>query len=250
MVKYYKQKDKVLGSPPRAPFVLLALFLVKNNGGEEKLTISLQLLLREGHLSSRTLSIGGSLIIINNLFLTGERGVGKSTLLKRLLAYHSLRIGGFRTLPFACEEASSGYYLVGSAEPLPVNPSPDRIIALRTADGRMQQQFPEVFETLGVAILSRCAHNWPDLIIMDELGFIENEALRFQEWVFRCLDAPVLVLGVIKPLSTPFLDCIRGRKDVATFAVTLANREELLAQLQQQLILKEGGAFYEAQVHC
>ena len=39
---------------------------------------------------------------------------------------------------------------------------------------------------------------------MDELGFFESEALNFQKQVLKCLASPIPVLGVIKPLSTPF----------------------------------------------
>jgi len=161
--------------------------------------------------------------------------VGKSTLLNRILDNYPLKTGGFRTLPFENGHIGRGFYLAASDEVPVANPKPERIIALRAENGRLQQ-FTGVFETLGVAILSRCLANIPDLIIMDELGFIENEALNFQELVFRCLDLPALVLGVIKPLSTPFLDCIRARRDVATFTVTPANREELFVKLRQQVL--------------
>lgn len=165
------------------------------------------------------------------MFFTGERGVGKSTLLNRLLAKRQLTIDGFRTLPFVHPGGGKGFYLAANEEVPLANPGPDRIIARRAADGRIEERFPHVFDTVGVRILSRCLNNPPDLIVMDELGFLENQALQFQHWVFRCLEAPVSVLGVIKPRSTPFLDRIRQRQDVTVCPVTVANREQLYRQL-------------------
>jgi molybdate transport system regulatory protein len=105
---------------------------------------------------------------------------------------------------------------------------------LRTDEGRIQQRFTEVFETLGVNLLTHCLDNHPDIIVMDELGFLESEATTFQQRVFSCLDAPVPVWGVIKPLSTPFLDGIRERKDVTVLTITIDNRDRLYNELTEK----------------
>ena len=39
---------------------------------------------------------------------------------------------------------------------------------------------------------------------MDELGIYERDALEFQAHVFRVLDSPLPVLGVLKDKSSPF----------------------------------------------
>ncbi len=58
------------------------------------------------------------------MFFTGERGVGKSTLLNRLLAKRQLKIDGFRTLPFVHPGGGKGFiWLPMKKFPWPI---PDR----------------------------------------------------------------------------------------------------------------------------
>lgn len=178
--------------------------------------------------------------INTNIFFTGERGVGKSTLLKRLLAGKQLNSGGFKTLPFSHRKIGRGFYLLASQEsPLPA-PEPNRIIALRSHQGRIEKRFTTVFETLGVSLLNDCLEKDIDLIIMDELGFLENEALKFQQAVHRCLNLAIPVWGVIKPMASPFLDSVRERKDVSVFTVTLDNRDQLYHKFMVQSAKSKG----------
>lgn len=169
-----------------------------------------------------------------NLFFTGERGVGKSTILWRLLQNRRLRIDGFKTLPFEFRDYGYGFYIKGSEEvPLSI-PGPEKIIALRHFDGSIKEIFPEVFDTTGVNLLNRCLADQPDLIIMDELGYFESDALAFQQAVRDCLNSPTPVLGVIKPLESSFLDSIRQREDVRVITVTPENRDQIYHDLMKE----------------
>ncbi len=163
-----------------------------------------------------------------NLFFTGEKGVGKSTLLGRLVS--GLELGGFRTLPFVSETIGKGFYIAGTGEPLTGKPAREQIIALRSEKG-IVRRFTEVFETFGVMLLTRSLQENPHLIIADELGFLESEAYAFQRAILECLDGPIPVWGVIKAVNVPFLRTIREREDVAVVTVTRENRDELYGRL-------------------
>ena len=80
---------------------------------------------------------------------------------------------------------------------------------------------------------------------MDELGFFENDAARFQEAVFRVLDADKPVLGVLKQKDTPFLRQVRHREDVIVYEIREDNRERLLpvilCELQNALGQRKNG---------
>lgn len=68
---------------------------------------------------------------------------------------------------------------------------------------------------------------------MDELGPHEAEAVRFRQMVFKVLDGPVPVLGVLQEARSPFLQEIAQRPDVTVLRITEENRNEpeLLKQL-------------------
>ena len=80
----------------------------------------------------------------------------------------------------------------------------------------------------GVALLEQAG---PPLILMDELGFMENEAHVFQQKVLEILDGNIPVLGVIKPQSFPFLDKVRNHPKVKVLDITTENREEKFCEL-------------------
>jgi nucleoside-triphosphatase len=95
-------------------------------------------------------------------------------------------------------------------------------------------------ERVGVAALRRAMES-ADLIVMDEIGRMENYCDTFQQVVLQALDASRDVLGTLQMRSTPFLDGIRDRPDVIIRTVTAGNREELPAELLSLLQGQTGG---------
>lgn len=148
-----------------------------------------------------------------HLFLTGLRGVGKSTLLNQILSDFSRKIGGFQTV----WNNDQLYLLPYGATDFPL----DNRVAGRfdLARWRNSKAFDHVGETLFVG-----GH---DVIVMDELGFFEGDSPVFQEKILECLDGETPVIGVIKPQHTDFLDKIRSHPQVDILWVTEANRNRL-----------------------
>ena len=112
------------------------------------------------------------------IFLTGERGVGKSTALRRALHGCGLGVGGFMT-----DFGGSRYEENKILRLLPWAEEPDfsagETCALLGPGGR--QVFPEVFDDLGSRLLlSAAGDDACDLILLDELGFLEADAGRFR----------------------------------------------------------------------
>ena len=130
------------------------------------------------------------------IFLTGERGVGKSTALRRALCGCGLNIGGFMT-----DFGDTRYGENKKLWLLPWSESPDfsagQVCALLGPGGR--QVFPEVFDGLGAELLRRAAGDDAcGLILMDELGFLEAGAAGFRKAVLDVLAGPKPVLGVVR----------------------------------------------------
>lgn len=66
-----------------------------------------------------------------------------------------------------------------------------------------------------------------DLILMDECGSLESEALDFQKEIIHTLNGDKPVLGVVKLASKGWTDKIRNHPNVIMITVTKENRNDL-----------------------
>ena len=128
---------------------------------------------------------------MDKILICGPRGVGKSTLIRRLTALYPGPVSGFVTKretvadgeglfpiyihPAACPEARRQY-------------GPENLIG--RCDSRRSVRYPEAFDRLGPPLLTSGG-----LLVMDELGFLENDAHRFQAAVLAALDGSTPVLA-------------------------------------------------------
>ncbi|MHC1785755.1 MAG: nucleoside-triphosphatase [Christensenellales bacterium] len=169
-----------------------------------------------------------------HIFLTGEVGVGKSALINRVLAAHPLwQVGGFRTLTEKAQGADSprAVYIVPAGRPgLPCTPG--NTIGLRGAGGRLAC-YPANFDSQGVLLLQDSRGS--GLILMDELGTMENAAPLFQRSVFGVLAGDAPVLGVLQGKASPFLDALRARRDVRLLPLTREGQQDTFDQVTRLL---------------
>ena len=171
---------------------------------------------------------------MKNLFLTGEIGAGKSTVIRKTLALlPPIVCGGFRTVSVpAAQGALLEVYLEKAWEKTPQDLG--HLVGTRFGFGRFTA-YPKVFDSIGASIL---AYPPPDaaLIIMDELGVMENDAAEFRKAVMNTLSGALPVLGVIKPKNTDFLDAVRAHERSEIFEVTDRNRNGLPQILAEKLL--------------
>lgn len=173
---------------------------------------------------------------MKNIFLTGQVKIGKSTIVNAVLADISVTVKGFRTLPYYKKNIREGFVIRGINDSgLKLRNSMENfLICRRSQEGKMVS-LTKNFETMGAFFLQESLESSPALIVMDELGTFESEALNFQEKVLECLTAEVPVLGVIKNKKSPFLDSIREREDVVLLHVYEKNRETLVKTVKEAL---------------
>ena len=152
-----------------------------------------------------------------HLFLTGRKGVGKSTLIRSLLAAESAPLGGFFTV-----KHQGGIYLLPAAGERAFTPENLLFYCGHGGD-------PRRFDDLGCAALADTAGC--GLLMMDELGPHEAEAVRFQAAVFRALEGNIPILGVLQQAESEFLDRIARHPQVTVLTVTEENRDALLPEL-------------------
>ena len=163
-----------------------------------------------------------------HLFLTGDKQVGKSTLLRRLMMTRQLDCAGFETQAFFLSGERRGFTLHGRVDLPPYQN--DCICCARIEEKRAVPVLP-VFEENGVLILEKSLASPAPYLLMDELGKLEREAGGFIAQVEACLDSDKRVLGVLQRCHAAHIARIAQREDVTVLTVTPENRDELLEWL-------------------
>lgn len=168
-----------------------------------------------------------------HIFLTGEKGVGKSTIWRKILTETGLKYSGFVTKNFEIEGVQKGAYIhaLKSCAPELIDDN-NQIIGIRISHQKMIH-LTETFEKFGVEILHDAMTNG-DVIFMDELGRLENDAVHFKQTVMEGLDSGARVLGVLQDTPSDFLEEIKAREDVVVCTVTKDNRNILCKEILQK----------------
>lgn len=149
-----------------------------------------------------------------NIILTGEKQIGKSTALAKVLAALGREPLGFLTR-FALSDGQ-------------------RRLLLLSADGTQsrsavcwQNGRPHVdlraFDDFGAALLRADG----TLAVMDEIGKFELHADRFREAVERSFDSGTDVLAVVRLETCGWMQALKARTDTVTLMVTEENRSEI-----------------------
>ncbi|MBQ6431672.1 MAG: hypothetical protein IJJ99_07350 [Oscillospiraceae bacterium] len=164
---------------------------------------------------------------MKHIIIRGARGVGKSTLICRLMDAVPAKPGGFVTKkapPDADGVETIHIYPAGQ----PQIPTEENCVGA-CRSGRLLDRRTAVFDTLGAAYLSDTAGR--NVLLMDELGFMESEALAFQQAVLNALDGDLPVLAAVKDKSTPFLERVCAHPDARVWVITPENRSKLFDEL-------------------
>jgi nucleoside-triphosphatase len=169
-----------------------------------------------------------------HLLICGEIGVGKSTLIRRLLVHSRRPLAGFFTkrIPTLDGDGLSPVYIHPAAQSVQERSyGPENLVGRCGGGGIFR--YPEAFDTLGVKLLYADAG---DLILMDELGFLENEAEKFRCGVLRALDGEIPVLAAVKSRDTEFLEKVRNHPNAEVFRITKQNRDSLYPLLLPRIL--------------
>ncbi len=156
-----------------------------------------------------------------NVFITGQKRTGKSSLLQEIVKNFSASTGGyfvqrlftgadfkaFRMVDFTKEDYVLEKRLIYLSEET-------NIFAQVSASGSSMTIYSGVFDTFGTEVLHESLRNNKKIILLDEVGRIELDSEPFMAAVFHVLDSPAFVLGTIKKETNLFLDSIRRRSDV------------------------------------
>ena len=175
-----------------------------------------------------------------HVLITGPRGVGKSTLIRRVIAELGCPVFGFETKK---EDAPEGE-LRGS--PVYIYPageehrrSEENLVGI--CQNRHIATCPGAFDRFAPRL--RAPVPAGHIVLMDEIGTLESASQAFCSAVLTLLDGNTPVIAAVKDKSTPFLDTVKAHPNGTLFSITEENRDalfdEVLAFLRQQLTQKK-----------
>ena len=163
-----------------------------------------------------------------HIIIAGHRQVGKSTLLNKLLADYDGPLYGFRTAVGSSMKTGYRSFFMHTVNCLEQTESEENHIG--DGNGVNHSYYTDVFDNYGV----KCLEAEPDgIIIMDELGFMENEAELFKARVLECLDGDIPVLATAKAgMDTEFLNAVLNHPNADVHYIDKENRDRLYEELR------------------
>lgn len=163
-----------------------------------------------------------------HILLCGDRGVGKSTLIQKLLQANTRPVYGFYTKRLAADETGfHPIYIYEASDPIRSHTDENQI---GTCDSKIHNVSIEVFNRLGAQYIRQAQPG--GVIVMDELGFMEAQAETFVQAVFEALDGDIPIIAAVKSrYDVPFLNEVRAHPKGAVYHIDESNRDSLLTEL-------------------
>lgn len=165
---------------------------------------------------------------ITNFLLTGEPGIGKTTIIMNVLGDIPVKAGGFVTREIRSGKTRKGFQLVTLDGHQAVLAALNKKSTYKVANYGVDI---EVMTQYAVPSLQKALES-ADLIVIDEIGKMESFSKEFRDMAIRCLDSPKPVLGSIQTFASPFINLITNRDDVAIITVDQSNRDDMTVNLQ------------------
>lgn len=167
---------------------------------------------------------------MKHLMLCGEIGVGKSTLIQRLLNLTARPIYGYKTKIMTRRDDGFHeiYIFRGGDEEMTCSEKNH----LADCDSHHHMVNAQLFETLGAPYIREGRAD--GVILMDELGFMERDSEGFVSAVLDALEGNIPVIGAVKAghEDVEFLNRIKQHPNVDLYTVTRENRDELYKELR------------------
>ncbi len=167
---------------------------------------------------------------VKKLFLTGLPGIGKTTVIQKILERLSLPATGFFTREIREGNQRIGFSIVTLDEK-------EGVLAHVRIKGRQRvgRYTVNLDDLQRVAVPAMTPQSPSELIVIDEVGKMECFSESFREALVAALDGPNPILGTIAAKGTSFIESIKSRDDVTILEVNCHNRDELPHELLQAL---------------
>jgi nucleoside-triphosphatase len=166
-----------------------------------------------------------------HIFLQGPRNVGKSTVIRKTLDLLTeqgpLKLGGF----FTWRDVDDQHIYMRSVQ-VGLEQEVYRLATYDIKAGTLCCN-PQTFEQAGEHLLAESVG--ADLMLMDELGFLEEQATAFRQAVLTQISGNTPILGVLRQGDIPWHREIKASPRVMLYEASEKNRDSLPQELAAQL---------------
>lgn len=161
-----------------------------------------------------------------NILVTGPPGIGKSTVIERIVRRIQRPVIGFFTKEIREEEKRVGFAII-------TLDGKKGVLAHKDIKGRFRVgNYGVNMEDIDrIAVPSIRPAGSEVIVVIDEIGKMECLSTLFRESLITVLDSGNPVLGSIALKGSPFIEKVKVRKDIFLVEVTERNRDELIASL-------------------
>lgn len=169
----------------------------------------------------------------NNILISGYPGVGKTTLINKIIKELNCKIGGFYTSEKRENGKRTGFYITNFSGNQMVMADVNSPSSYRVSKYGVNI---EAFAKIGIPALEK-ANESADLIIVDEIGKMEMFSSKFCIMLEKIFDSPKPVLATIKKIDCKLTAKLKARNDVEIFDLTIDNRDEMVDRILNRLSL-------------
>ncbi|WP_317855269.1 nucleoside-triphosphatase [Chakrabartyella piscis] len=172
-----------------------------------------------------------------HIFLYGERQIGKSTIVQKVLTKLDVEMGGFYT---KFDVSSDGNKILQLQSVNEEDSICGEVAKWCKTTWRVDAN---AFDVLGVQALTK--NPSPQLYVMDECGRLEKDAKQLQECILGILDGETPVLGVLHYKNSKWKEVLRKREDILFLEATKENRNVLVERV---ICFLQKGTFHQTMV--
>jgi nucleoside-triphosphatase len=164
--------------------------------------------------------------------LTGEPGIGKTTLIRQVISTMRLRAAGFYTEDLRTSGVREGFRIVTLDGEMALLASAGHEGAVAVSKYGVDI---EELNRVGVSALRR-AIDRGYVIVVDEIGKMQLYSRDFRQTIFEALRTGHPLLGTIMAGRNTYAERIRHHPKVEVLELTAANRQEVLSLLRSKFM--------------
>ena len=166
-----------------------------------------------------------------NILITGMPGVGKTTLIRNLIAkMEGFQLAGFFTQELRKKGVRKGFELVGLD-------GTKRLLSHVSIKSRFRVSkygvdvagFEQFLDSQRFLIPET------DLVLIDEIGKMECFSGKFQRMVTDILDSEIPAVATVSRKGGAFVTAVKARSDVVFMELTPENRDSVLVDVLNQI---------------